>query len=30
LARALRGLGKDEEAKALDHRRELLAQNQPH
>lgn len=30
LARALRGLGKEDEAKALDHRRELLAENQPH
>ena len=30
LARALRGLGKEDEAKALDHRRELLAQNQAH
>jgi tetratricopeptide (TPR) repeat protein len=30
LARALRGLGKEDEAKALDHRRQLLAQNQAH
>lgn len=30
LARALRGLGKEGEAKELDHRRALLAQNQPH